>query len=100
MATYGHVTQDMTVEGPETIREDSEEDDSEIDVPSRYVLLNARHLRPIQGVKSPPAGKVLFSVIHPLQFLPYLYEGFSPMERLILRSTDISIRLIDTQIVP
>jgi hypothetical protein len=53
-----------------------------------------------EGWSLPSAGKVLFSVTHPLQFLPYLYEGFSPMERLILRSTDISIRLIDTQIVP
>jgi hypothetical protein len=99
MATYGHVTQDTTVEGPETTSKNSEQGgNSEFDVPSRYVLLNARHLRPVQGIKVPPDGKVLFSVTHPLQFLPYQYEGFSPMERSILRSTDISIRLISAHL--
>jgi len=93
MVTYGHVTQGTTVKGPQ-------ENHSGQDVSSRYVLLNARHLFPVQGIKAPPDGKVLFSVPHPLQFLPYQYEGFSLMELLILRSTDISIRLIDTQVVP
>jgi hypothetical protein len=101
MATYGHVTQDTTVEGPETTSKDAkQEGNSGIDVPSRYVLLNARHLRPVRGIKAPPEGKVQFSVTHPLQFLPYQYEGYTPMERSILRSTDISIRLIDIQVVP
>lgn len=101
MATYGHVAQDTTIVGPETTSEDSEEEGNiEIAIPSRYVLLNALHLLHVPGVKAPPYGKVLFSVTHPLQFLPYQYEGFSLMERLILRSTDISMRLIDTQVVP
>ena len=32
---------------------------------------------------------------HPLQFLPYQYEGFEPMERQVLRGNDIAMRLID-----
>jgi hypothetical protein len=32
---------------------------------------------------------------HPLEFLPYQYEGFEPMEREVLRRLDISMRLID-----
>ena len=32
---------------------------------------------------------------HPLQFLPYQYEGFEPMERQVLRNNDIAMRLID-----
>jgi len=104
VAIYGHVTQDATVEGPETTSADAEvEGDSDLDVSSRYVLLNAlntRYLFPIERAKAPPYGKVLFSVPNPIQFLPYQYEGFSPMQRVLLRSTDISIRLIDTQAAP
>ena len=39
-------------------------------------------------------GRVRFT--HPLQFLPYQYEGFEPMERQVLRSNDIAMRLIDS----
>ena len=104
IATYGHVTQDATVAGRETTSGDAAvAGDSDRDVSSRYVLLNAlntRYLFPVQGVKAPPYGKVLFSVPNPMQFLPYQYEGFSPMQRWLLRSTDLSIRLIDTQVAP
>lgn len=31
---------------------------------------------------------------HPLQFLPYQYEGYTPAQRQLLRSMDISMRLI------
>ncbi len=49
------------------------------------------------GVKSEPTGRVLFRTAHPLQFLPYQYEGYVPVERALLRSNDISIRLVDTR---
>jgi hypothetical protein len=62
----------------------------------RWILLNARFLQPIRGVKPPPAGNVVFSVPHPFQFVPYQYEVLSARERTLLRSTDYSIRLIDT----
>ena len=31
---------------------------------------------------------------HPLQYLPYQYEGYSPAQRQALRSTDIRMRII------
>jgi hypothetical protein len=33
---------------------------------------------------------------HPMQFRPYQYEGSEPMERQVLRSNDIAMRLLDT----
>jgi hypothetical protein len=90
-ADYGHVTPEVTIQGPEVQSND------EIDLSSRYVLLNAQHLYPVRGPEAPPAGKTLFQTAHPLQFIPYQYEGFKPQERAILRSTDISMRLIETQ---
>lgn len=62
---------------------------------TRYVLLNGQSFGAIEGAKETPAGRVLWRYVHPLQFLPYQYEGYTPRERQILRSTDISMRLID-----
>ena len=67
-------------------------------------LLNAQHL---YHARAPRAGFAparmretgLVEVMrfpHPLQFLPYQYEGSEPMERQVLRANDIAIRLIDT----
>lgn len=64
---------------------------------ARYVLLNARYLYPAHGPKAAPEGRVLFRTPHPMEFLPYQYEGYVPVERALLRSTDISIRLIDAR---
>ncbi len=61
-----------------------------------YVLLNVALPYPIVGRRDPPAGRVVARVPHPLEYVPYQYEGYSPQERAILRSTDISMRLIDT----
>jgi hypothetical protein len=36
----------------------------------------------------------LASAPHPLQFVPYQYEGFTPEERHVLRTTDITMRLV------
>jgi hypothetical protein len=39
-------------------------------------------------------GKIIIKKPHPLQFLPYQYEGYTPEQRSKLRLTDISMRLI------
>jgi hypothetical protein len=64
---------------------------------ARYVLLNARYLHPVYGPKAAPAGRELYRTLHPLEYLPFQYEGFLPVERWLLRSSDVSIRLIDTR---
>jgi hypothetical protein len=63
----------------------------------RWILLNTRYLTGITGLRDPPAGDVVFRIPHPLEFIPYQYESLTPKERSILRSADISIRLIDTR---
>jgi hypothetical protein len=42
----------------------------------------------------PDNSVVLARAIHPLAFLPYQYEGYSPAQRRALRSTDIDMRLV------
>jgi hypothetical protein len=39
-------------------------------------------------------GRTIIQKDHPLQFLPYQFEGFTPEERAELQSSDISMRLI------
>jgi hypothetical protein len=48
--------------------------------------------RPIQ-YKLPPY-QVLLHASHPLQYEPYLFEGFNEQQRDAIRATDISMRLI------
>jgi hypothetical protein len=87
--TYGPVSRATTVDlGPRS-------DDAFLPG-SRYVLLNARYLYPIRGVREPPAGTTVFAVEHPARFRPYQYEGYRPAERAILREADVSMRLLDT----
>ena len=71
--------------------------DDDLLVPgSRFVLLNARYLFPVRGIKPPPPGRTLYATPHPVQYLPYQYEGYVPEERALLREHDVSMRLIDT----
>jgi hypothetical protein len=65
-------------------------------IESRWVLVNAQHLYPPRGPARVPAGVTVLQFPHPLEFLPYQYEGFEPLERQVLRRNDISMRLIDT----
>jgi hypothetical protein len=85
---YGGVDFDTSVEGPP---------DAQEHVESRWVLLNAQHLYHPRAPRSPLASPAVEVVRypHPLQFLPYQYEGFAPMERQVLRTTDIAMRLLD-----
>ena len=64
---------------------------------ARYVLLNAQYLFPARERKPTPEGNVVYRTRHPLEFLPYQYEGYVAAERALLRETDIAIRLVDTK---
>jgi hypothetical protein len=97
---YGPIDFDNTLDGPPQSHEHVE---------SQWVLFNAQHLyhprapRPAfartraDGAGSPlPPGLIeVMRFRHPLQFLPYQYEGFEPMERQVLRANDIAMRLVD-----
>lgn len=60
-----------------------------------YVLLNAHILWPMTGSRPAPRGRELFRYEHPESYFPYQCEGYTPQERALLRSTDISMRLIE-----
>ncbi len=59
-----------------------------------YRLLYAKHLWPAPETMRLPDHDVLREAPHPLQFLPYQYEGFNPTQRDLLRTTDIRMRLV------
>ena len=85
---YGPIDFENTIEGPPLTHEHVE---------SRWVLLNAQHLYNPRAPR-PPLPSSIIEVMrfqHPQQFLPYQYEGLRPTERQVLRSSDISMRLID-----
>lgn len=89
--TYGEVSRGTTVILGKT--------DEETLVPgARYLLLNARYLFPVRGVKPAAAGRTVFATRHPVQFLPYQYEGYRREQRAMLRATDVSMRLVDTRV--
>jgi hypothetical protein len=58
------------------------------------VLVNAQMIYPIRSYIGYPAGTTLLRVEHPLTYPPFQFEGHTPRERAILRTDDISIRLI------
>ena len=67
-------------------------------VAARYqqlIWVNTKHLFPApEPVTLPPHHVTLAVARHPLEFLPYQYEGFSPERRAVLRSTDIRMQLV------
>ena len=88
VAKYGPIDFDNTIQGPPQGHEHVE---------SQWVLFNAQHLYHPRAPR-PPLPPSLLEVMrfrHPLQFLPYQYEGFEPMERQVLRANDIAMRLVD-----
>ncbi|MCA1647802.1 MAG: hypothetical protein LC797_20840 [Chloroflexi bacterium] len=64
---------------------------------ARYVLINIGVVWPVLGRREPPQGRIIARASQPLEFWPYQYEGYRPEERDLIRATDISMRLIDTQ---
>jgi hypothetical protein len=57
-------------------------------------LCNAVNLYPVRAHIGLPAGHTLLSAPHPLEYLPYQYEGHTPRERQLLRTHDISGKLV------
>jgi hypothetical protein len=57
-------------------------------------LLYAEHIYPVPVPPPPDCDRVLIARAHPLQFLPYQYEGYRPEERAALRAADIRMRLV------
>ena len=57
-------------------------------------LLFVEHLYGFLPAVAPGFDTVLLARPHPLQFLPYQYEGYTPDERTALRSSDIRMRLL------
>ncbi len=57
-------------------------------------LANAQILYPIRAPIALPEGVTLLRADHPLAYLPYQYEGHTPRERALLRTTDLTMRLI------
>lgn len=64
-----------------------------VDAPA-YALINAQYLYPVRAAATNPAGETIISAAHPLEYLPYQYDGFTPRQRRILRETDIRMRLV------
>lgn len=66
----------------------------------RYVVLNGYDIWPETDrfrAVPPPPGAVVFSTPHPRQLRALQFQGFTPTQRAYLRTTDVSIRVIDTQ---
>jgi hypothetical protein len=85
---YGPIDFDNTIQGPPLTHDHVE---------SQWVLFNAQHLYHPRAPR-PPLPPSLIEVMrfrHPLQFLPYQYEGLEPMERQVIRGNDIAMRLVD-----
>jgi hypothetical protein len=61
----------------------------------RLIWLNTKHLFPgPEPVTLPPHYVTLAAARHPLEFLPYQYEGYTPERRAVLRSADTRMQLI------
>jgi hypothetical protein len=57
-------------------------------------LVNCQMLYPVRAYIGYPPGATIFQFDHPLSYLPFQYESHTPRERALLRSHDISIRLV------
>ncbi len=64
------------------------------------LLLYAGPIYPVPAPPPPEAGRVLLVRAHPLQYLPYQYEGYTPEERAALRAADIRMRLVEVRATP
>lgn len=64
--------------------------------PNRWRILWAQHIYPAPIPQKLPAHRELVSAHHPLQYRPYLYEGFTSEQRDAFLQVDIRMRLILT----
>jgi hypothetical protein len=92
-SALGPLPRELSVSGPVVVGRAPAAQD-------RFVLVNAQHLYPVQASQPVSAGQESHRARHPLEFLPYQYEGYTPPERAVLRSTDISMRVIDRAPAP
>jgi hypothetical protein len=60
----------------------------------RFKFLNVGFIWPMPEHYDLPPHEVLLQRLHPLQYEPYLYEGFNRDQRAAIHETDISMRLI------
>ena len=94
--TYGPLAKDTTVAGVWLVVDGKWQQSDPARAQARYVLLNAEFFNPFTAATKPvPSGVVLYRTRHPIQYPPYLYEGFTRAERTFLRAQDVSIRLVD-----
>jgi hypothetical protein len=69
--------------------------DHRIGQDANLVIVNAKHLYPgPEAIALPPRHTVLMHEAHPLQYLPYQYEGYTPSQRAALRSADIEMKAV------
>ena len=69
--------------------------DGQIGADADLVILNAKRLYPgPETIALPPRYTVLMHEPHPLQYLPFQYEGFRPAQREALRSADIEMKVL------
>lgn len=59
-----------------------------------FEALYIGHLYPVPHEPSYPVAEEVLQTKHPLQYLPYQYEGYDPQQRRALRTTDIRMRLL------
>ena len=60
-----------------------------------FALIHARHIFPEDSLEIPITPvKTVLRESHPLEFLPYQYEGYNQEQRRRLRSGDIGMRLV------
>jgi hypothetical protein len=62
--------------------------------PHRYAFVNAAPIYPQPVPVHLPPNDVVMVAPHPLQYLPYQYEGYTPTQRNQLRAADIRMRLV------
>jgi hypothetical protein len=62
---------------------------------SDLIWVNVEHIYPEpRKVALPDQFVLVHQALHPLQFRPYQYEGYTPAQRHLLRSTDIRMRIL------
>jgi hypothetical protein len=60
----------------------------------KFVVINAGYLWPLPDERTLPPHELLLSGRHPLQFRPFLYEGFDRRQRAVFFAADIRPRLV------
>ena len=60
----------------------------------RIDFLFVEHIYPVPALKLREEMTPILRTPHPLEFLPYQYEGYSPRDRAVLRAADISMRAV------